>query len=52
MPSSARWFRANGASTHAEAVKTALRRIKHALAPVGLQPTRVRGAGYLLDRAP
>ena len=46
------WFRANGASTHAEAVKTALRRIKRALAPVGLQPTRVRGAGYLLDRAP
>jgi hypothetical protein len=46
------WFRANGASTHAEAVKTALRRIKHALAPVGLQPIRVRGAGYLLDRAP
>ncbi len=39
------------ASTHAEAVKTALRRIKDALAPVGLRLTRVRAAGYLLDRA-
>ena len=39
------------ASTHAEAVKTALRRIKDALAPVGLRLTRVRSAGYLLDRA-
>jgi hypothetical protein len=40
------------ASTHAEAVKTALRRIKDAVAAVGLRLTRVRGAGYLLDRAP
>jgi hypothetical protein len=40
------------ASTHAEAVKTALRRIKDGLAPLGLRVSRVRGAGYLLDRAP
>ena len=40
------------ASTHVEAVKTALRRIKDALAPLGLSVTRVRNAGYLLDRAP
>jgi hypothetical protein len=39
-------------STHAEAVKTALRRIRDALAPVGLRLSRVRSAGYLLDRAP
>ncbi len=39
------------ASAHAEAVKTALRRIKHGLAPLGLRVTRVRGSGYLLDRA-
>jgi len=40
------------ASTHAEAVKTALRRIKDGLAPLGLRLSRVRGAGYLLDRVP
>lgn len=40
------------ASTHAEAVKTSLRRIKDAVALVGLRLTRVRSAGYLLDRAP
>ena len=40
------------ASTHAEAVKTALRRIKDGLAPLGLRLTRVRSAGYLLDRSP
>ena len=40
------------ASTHAEAVKTALRRIKDALEPLGLRLTRVRRAGYLLDRSP
>jgi len=39
-------------STHAEAMKTSLRRVKEALAPVGLRLTRVRGAGYLIDRAP
>ena len=39
-------------STHAEAVKTCLRRIKDAVVPVGLRLTRVRSAGYLLDRAP
>jgi hypothetical protein len=31
-------------------VKTTLRRIKNALAPVGLRLSRVRTAGYLLDR--
>jgi hypothetical protein len=40
------------ASTHAEALKTSLRRIKDALAPAGLRVTRVRAAGYVLDRAP
>jgi hypothetical protein len=40
-----------GSSTHCEAVKTALRRLKDGLAPAGLQLARVRGAGYLLDRA-
>ncbi len=40
------------ASIHAEAVKTALRRIKDALEPLGLCLTRVRRAGYLLDRSP
>ena len=45
-------FRPRRASTHAEAVKTALRRIKDALAPLGLRLTRVRAAGYLLDRVP
>ena len=39
-----------GVSTHAEAVKTTLRRIKDALAPLGLRLSRVRTAGYLLDR--
>jgi DNA-binding response OmpR family regulator len=40
-----------GVSTHDEAVKTALRRLKAALAPVGLHLARVRAAGYLLDRS-
>ena len=40
----------HGVSTHAEAVKTTLRRIKDALAPLGLRLSRVRTAGYLLDR--
>jgi hypothetical protein len=40
-----------GVSTHDEAVKTALRRLKDALAPLGLRLARVRAAGYLLDRA-
>ena len=39
------------ASVHAEAVKTSMRRIKDGLAPLGLRLTRVRGSGYLLDRA-
>jgi hypothetical protein len=39
-----------GISSHGEAIKTALRRLKGTLAPVGLQLTRVRSAGYLLDR--
>jgi hypothetical protein len=40
-----------GASTHCEAVKTAMRRLKDTLAPLGLHLARVRGAGYLLDRS-
>lgn len=40
-----------GVSTHDEAVKTALRRLKDTLAPLGLDLARVRSAGYLLDRA-
>ena len=32
-------------------VKTAMRRLKDTLAPLGLHLARVRGAGYLLDRA-
>lgn len=40
-----------GVSTHDEAVKTALRRLKDTLAPLGLHLARVRTAGYLLDRA-
>jgi DNA-binding response OmpR family regulator len=39
-----------GISTHTEAVKTALRRLKDSLAPLGLHLARVRAAGYLLDR--
>jgi len=39
-----------GVSTHSEAVKTALRRLKDTLAPLGLHLARVRAAGYLLDR--
>jgi DNA-binding response OmpR family regulator len=45
-------FAAGGASTHAEALKTAVRRIKDTLAPLGLRVTRVRSAGYLVDRSP
>jgi hypothetical protein len=40
-----------GISTHNEAVKTALRRLKDMLAPLGLHLARVRAAGYLLDRS-
>jgi hypothetical protein len=40
-----------GVSTHDEAVKTALRRLKDTLAPLGLHLARVRSVGYLLDRA-
>jgi hypothetical protein len=40
-----------GVSTHGEAVKTALRRLKDTLAPLGLHLARVRSAGYLLDRS-
>ena len=40
-----------GVSTHDEAVKTALRRLKDTLAPLGLHLARVRAAGYLLDRS-
>jgi hypothetical protein len=39
-----------GVSTHTEAMKTALRRLKDTLAPLGLHLARVRAAGYLLDR--
>ena len=39
-----------GVSCHGEAVKTALRRLKSTLAPLGLRLTRVRAAGYVLDR--
>ncbi len=45
-------FATGRASTHAEAMKTALRRIKDALAPLGLRLSRVRSAGYLVDRSP
>ena len=38
-------------SAHVEAVKTSVRRIKHGVAPLGLRLSRVRRAGYLLDRA-
>ncbi len=40
-----------GVSTHHEAMKTALRRLKDTLAPLGLHLARVRAAGYLLDRS-
>jgi DNA-binding response OmpR family regulator len=40
-----------GTSTHCEAMKTALRRLRDALAPLGLHLARVRASGYLLDRA-
>jgi hypothetical protein len=40
-----------GTSTHGEAMKTALRRLRHALTPLGLHLARVRASGYLLDRA-
>lgn len=42
---------ASRVSCHSEAMKTALRRLRDGLAPVGLELTRVRGAGYLLDRS-
>jgi hypothetical protein len=44
-------FDVGGISTHDEAVKTALRRLKDTLAPLGLHLARVRAAGYLLDRS-
>jgi hypothetical protein len=37
-------------STHAEAVKTSMRRIADLLGPLGLLLRRVRGSGYLLER--
>ena len=37
-------------STHAEAVKTSMRRIADLLRPLGLVLKRVRGSGYLLER--
>ena len=37
-------------STHAEAVKTSMRRIADLLRPSGLVLKRVRGSGYLLER--
>jgi DNA-binding response OmpR family regulator len=40
-----------GTSTHGEAMKTALRRLRNTLAPLGLHLARVRASGYLLDRA-
>ena len=40
-----------GVSTHHEAMKTALRRLKDTLAPLGVHLARVRAAGYLLDRS-
>ena len=45
-------YRVSGSSAHAEAVKTSMRRIANSLAPLGLLLRRVRGAGYLLERAP
>jgi hypothetical protein len=44
-------FDDGGVSTHSEAVKTSLRRLKDTVAPLGLRLARVRAAGYLLDRA-
>ncbi len=37
-------------STHAEAVKTSMRRVTNLLRPLGLVLKRVRGSGYLLER--
>jgi DNA-binding response OmpR family regulator len=37
-------------STHAEAVKTSMRRVSDLLGPLGLVLKRVRGSGYLLER--
>jgi hypothetical protein len=42
---------AGGVSTHREALKTTLRRLKDSMVPLGLRLARVRAAGYLLDRA-
>src|SRR5262249_61151781 len=39
-----------GVSCHGEAVKTALRRLKSTLAPLGLRLARVRSAGHGLGR--
>ena len=39
-----------GVSCHGEAVKTAVRRLKSTLGPLGLRLARVRSAGYVLDR--
>jgi hypothetical protein len=43
-------YAADGASTHAEAVKAAMSRVGRQLASVGLNLTKVRGGGYILDR--
>jgi hypothetical protein len=43
-------FERSANSTHAEAVKTSMRRISDLLVPLGLLLTRVRGSGYLLER--
>lgn len=43
-------FAGSESSTHAEAVKTSMRRISDLLRPLGLVLKRVRGSGYLLER--
>jgi hypothetical protein len=43
-------FETSANSTHAEAVKTSMRRISDLLGPLGLLLKRVRGSGYLLER--
>jgi hypothetical protein len=43
-------FETSANSTHAEAVKTSMRRISDLLGPLGLMLKRVRGSGYLLER--
>ena len=43
-------FEISANSTHAEAVKTSMRRISDLLVPLGLLLKRIRGSGYLLER--